>query len=209
MLDYEHSMHENLNPTSCQTYFIGHVSLYNVAITCLPAGTPCTTPALMVATDIQQKFHIVRVGLLIGNGSGVLSAFDHIQLGDEVVSKPTGDNVGVLQFKHTRSNPNPNCFSCPFLPTPAKKLFFAYLCDAFSKSLLLAHLYFARPIHLDTDALGIAKAGIILQQQDNVCKGSDSAMRVWELPRTDYLHSVPFWSRSMSPGKQNYAISNQ
>jgi hypothetical protein len=55
-------------------------------------------------------------------------------------------------------------FSGPFLPTLAMKWSFAELRNAFTKAPVLAHFNPARPISLETDALGFAMAGIFSQQ---------------------------------------------
>jgi hypothetical protein len=66
---------------------------------CLPTGAPGATPAATVATDIQRTFTGVRVGLLVGVGSGTLSSANDIRVGDIVVSEPTGDTGGVIQYE--------------------------------------------------------------------------------------------------------------
>jgi hypothetical protein len=102
-------------------------------------------------------------------------------------------------------------FSGPFLPTPVIKRSFAELHDAFTKALVLAHFDPARPICLETDASGFAIAGIISQQQDNVCEGANGAVRATGKGRTNkgHWHLVAFWSRSMSPAERNYAVGDQ
>ncbi len=62
-----------------------------------------------------------------------------------------------------------------FLPTLAMKLFFADLCDAFTKVPVLGHFDPAWWLCLKTDASGFAIFDIILQQQNDVCKGADGA----------------------------------
>jgi hypothetical protein len=47
---------------------------------------------------MQHTFRDLRVGLLVGVGSGAPSAADDIRLGDVVVSRPTDDTGGVVQF---------------------------------------------------------------------------------------------------------------
>jgi hypothetical protein len=102
------------------------------------------------------------------------------------------------------------CFLGPFLPTPAMKRSFAELQDVFMKVPVLAHFDLARPICLEMDALGFAIAGIILQQRDEVRSSAEGTARGAK-GRTNkgQWHPVAYWSRSMSPAEQNYAVGNQ
>ncbi len=52
----------------------------------------------------------------------------------------------------------------PFLPTTVMKLSFAQLLNAFTQAFMLAHFNLAKPVHLETDTLGFAIAGITSQQ---------------------------------------------
>jgi hypothetical protein len=52
---------------------------------------------------------------------------------------------------------------------------YAELCDAFTKAPVLAHFDPAKPICQETDTLGFAITGIILQQQDKVCGNAEGA----------------------------------
>jgi hypothetical protein len=54
---------------------------------------------------------------------------------------------------------------------------FAELCDAFTKPPVLAHFDPAKSSRVETNALGFAIAGIISQQQDEVCGGTEGAKR--------------------------------
>ncbi len=102
-------------------------------------------------------------------------------------------------------------FLGPFLPTLAMKPSFAEHRDAFTKALVFAHFDPARPIRLETDASGFAIAGIISQQQDDVCEGADGTARATGkgCVNKGHWHPVAFWSRSMSPAERNYAIGDQ
>ncbi len=102
-------------------------------------------------------------------------------------------------------------FSGPFLPTPAMKWSFTELCSAFMKAPVLAHFDPARPMRIKTDALGFAIAGIISQQQDDVCEGADGAACAMGKGHANkgHWHPVAFWSRSMSPAERNYAVDDQ
>jgi nucleoside phosphorylase len=98
MLDVEHGMPESRGDADSNTYFLGSVGRHNVVIACLPAGAPGAEPAATVAANMQRTFRHLRVGLLVGVGSGAPSAADDIRLGDVVVSKPTNGTGGVVQF---------------------------------------------------------------------------------------------------------------
>ncbi len=103
-------------------------------------------------------------------------------------------------------------FSGPFPPIPAMKRSFAELRDAFTKAPVLAHFDMAKLICLETDASGYAIAGIILQQQDEVFGGAEGTVCNTKGNKSagkGYRHHIAFWSRSMSPAEQNYAIGDQ
>jgi hypothetical protein len=89
------------------------------------------------------------------------------------------------------------CILGPFLPTLVMKWSFMELHNAFTKAPVLAHFDPAKPIRLETNASGIAIAGIISQQQAEVrgsvevtvrgVKGQKSAIKGNWRP-------VAFWS---------------
>jgi hypothetical protein len=87
-------------------YFIGGVGLHNVVIASLPAGVPGAASAVTVAADMQRTFPRVRVGLLVGDGSGAPGASDDadVRLGDVVISKPTDETGGVIEFARMPEN---------------------------------------------------------------------------------------------------------
>jgi nucleoside phosphorylase len=69
---------------------------HNVVITTMPETG--THKAATVATQLLNDFPSIRFGLLVGIGGGIPSADVDIRLGDVVVSKPTGNSRGVIQF---------------------------------------------------------------------------------------------------------------
>ncbi|RHZ58035.1 hypothetical protein CDV55_101617 [Aspergillus turcosus] len=80
MLDETHAK----LPQSAQdpnTYSLGAIQGHNVVIACLPAG----------------------FGLMVGIGGGVPSKSADIQLGDVVISKPTGHYSGVMQYDYSKT----------------------------------------------------------------------------------------------------------
>src|ERR1700727_2318514 len=97
MLD---EIHPNL-PTSSNdqnTYVLGKIHAHNVVIACLPSGVYGTTSAATVANQMLFTFKSIRFGLMVGIGGGAPSKEADIRLGDVVVSKPTGDFGGVVQY---------------------------------------------------------------------------------------------------------------
>src|SRR3984957_10142028 len=97
MLD---EIHPDL-PTSSNdqnTYVVGRIHAHNVVIACLPSGVYGTTSAAIVATQMLFTFRSIRFGLMVGIGGGVPNKEADIRLGDVVVSEPTGDFGGVVQY---------------------------------------------------------------------------------------------------------------
>ena len=93
-------IHLNL-PTSSNdqnTYVLGTIDAHNVVIACLPSGIYGTTSAAIVANQMRFTFPAIRFGLMVGIGGGVPTKEADIRLGDVVVSKPTGDFGGVVQY---------------------------------------------------------------------------------------------------------------
>lgn len=78
-------------------YTVGRVGVHNVVIACLPAGLMGNGPAAIVANNMQRSFPI-KFGLMVGVGGGVWSKKNDIRLGDIVVSQPTGNHGGVVQW---------------------------------------------------------------------------------------------------------------
>ncbi|KAN0087004.1 WD40-repeat-containing domain protein [Elaphomyces granulatus] len=97
MLD---EIHPNL-PTSSNdqnTYALGKIHGHNVVIACLPSGVYGTISATTVANQMLFTFRSIRFGLMVGIGGGVPTKEADIRLGDVVVSKPTGEFGGVVQY---------------------------------------------------------------------------------------------------------------
>src|ERR1700727_1918001 len=102
MLD---DIHPNL-PTSSNdqnTYVLGKIHAHNVVIACLPSGVYGTTSAATVANQMLCTFRSIRFGLMVGIGGSVPTKKADIRLGDVVVSKPTEDFGGVVQYDFGRT----------------------------------------------------------------------------------------------------------
>jgi nucleoside phosphorylase len=95
MLDEEHP---RLPPASGDDndYTFGKIGVHGVVIACLP-GVMGTTSASAVARDMMRSFPI-KIGLMVGICGGVWSEDQDVRLGDVVVSKPTGQHGGVVQW---------------------------------------------------------------------------------------------------------------
>jgi nucleoside phosphorylase len=102
MLDADHGVPASRSTADCNTYFLGSIGAHNVVIACLPSGVQGATPAATVATDMQHTFRGVRVGLFVGVSSGSPSDEDDVRLGDVVISRPTNDAGGVIQYLRER-----------------------------------------------------------------------------------------------------------
>ncbi|KAF7136772.1 hypothetical protein CNMCM5793_006241 [Aspergillus hiratsukae] len=90
-------------PGDENTYIAGRVGSHNVIIACLPAGVYGTTSAATVASQMRLTFKSIRFGLMVGIAGGVPSADHDIRLGDVVVSRPTRDSGGVIQYDYGKT----------------------------------------------------------------------------------------------------------
>jgi nucleoside phosphorylase len=95
MLDEEHP---RLRPAAGDDndYTFGKIGDHYVVVACLP-GDMGTSSATSVATHMMRSFPI-KIGLMVGICGGVPSEEHDIRLGDVVVSKPTGQHGGVVQW---------------------------------------------------------------------------------------------------------------
>jgi hypothetical protein len=98
MLDMEHGRPAERSAADSNNYYLGSIGGHNVVIACLPLGSPGTSSAATVAMHMQRTFTGIRIGLLVGVGSGAPSAADDIRLGDVVFSTPNSSSGGVIQY---------------------------------------------------------------------------------------------------------------
>lgn len=96
MLDEEHPDLPH-HPNDDNIYTLGRIGHHNVVIACLPTGRYGTASAATVAIRMQAKFPSLRFGLMVGVGGGVPGTTD-LRLGDVVVSQPSGEHGGVVQY---------------------------------------------------------------------------------------------------------------
>lgn len=106
MLDEEHEDLDGQDPGDHNAYTLGCVDGHNVVMACLPAGKYGTETAATVAKDMLRTFKSLRFGLLVGIGGGVPTNECDIRLGDVVVSQPSKQDGGVLQYDVGKALPN-------------------------------------------------------------------------------------------------------
>ncbi|KAG2421579.1 hypothetical protein HFD88_005554 [Aspergillus terreus] len=89
-------------PTDRNAYTLGSMYGHNIAIACLQSGVYGTTSAASVAAQMKQTFPSIEFGLIVGVGGGVPRTAD-VRLGDVVVSTPTGQFGGIIQYDYGKS----------------------------------------------------------------------------------------------------------
>ncbi|KAF3181941.1 hypothetical protein TWF106_010750 [Orbilia oligospora] len=85
-------------PDDDNSYILGSVAHHNVVIVCLPAGGYGTINATAAAARLKASFPSIEHYLMVGIGGGVPDNDADIRLGDIVVSIPTTDLPGVVQY---------------------------------------------------------------------------------------------------------------
>src|ERR1700722_1446745 len=100
MLDEEHLLPENFgtDENDQNLYTFGRIGSHNVVFSCMNAGQYGTVSAAWAAARLTTKFLSLSFGLLVGIGGGVPSDNADIRLGDVVISSPTGQLGGVVQY---------------------------------------------------------------------------------------------------------------
>ncbi|RFU72758.1 ankyrin repeat-containing [Trichoderma arundinaceum] len=93
-------------PSDDNAYILGKIFAHNVVIACLPSGVYGTTSATAVATQMRSTFKSIRFFLMVGIGGGAPGKNEDIRLGDVVVSKPTRDLGGVVQYDYGKAMSN-------------------------------------------------------------------------------------------------------
>ncbi|KAF9877062.1 ceramide glucosyltransferase [Colletotrichum karsti] len=96
MLDHRHPDIPNMKPVNdTNAYTLGSIGKHNIVIACLPKGQVGTVSAANVASRMISTFPSIKFGLMVGIGGGIPSK---VRLGDVVVSTPTGQHPGVVQW---------------------------------------------------------------------------------------------------------------
>lgn len=91
------------DPNDQNTYTLGRINNHDIVIACLPFGVYGTISASIVASQIQHTFKSILYSLMVGIGGGVPSKEADIRLGDVVVSRPTRDFGGVIQYDYGKT----------------------------------------------------------------------------------------------------------
>ncbi|KAK4069154.1 hypothetical protein Trihar35433_5733 [Trichoderma harzianum] len=94
MLDQKHPDLPSL-ANDDNAYTLGSIGGHNIVIACLPKGRYGTNSAATIATKMLSSFPSIKFGLLVGIGGGIPSK---VRLGDVVVSTPTDEYPGVVQW---------------------------------------------------------------------------------------------------------------
>lgn len=97
-LDEKHKGPDYVSPHDNNDYALGKIGRHNVVIAARPFGEYGLSSAAGVTRDMLQSFPNVRIGLLVGIGSGAPSPSHDIRLGDVVVGVPSNGNGGVIQY---------------------------------------------------------------------------------------------------------------
>ena len=107
MLDERHGVLPQ-DPDDDNSYVLGRIGQHNIVIASLPDGETDTNAAAHVATQMRRSYKEIRFGLMVGIGGGVpnLQTGRDIRLGDIVVSRPTNQHGGVLQYDYGTTKPD-------------------------------------------------------------------------------------------------------
>ncbi|KAF4855885.1 Kinesin light chain [Colletotrichum siamense] len=99
MMDEEYAQLPS-QTTDSNVYSYGRIGVHNIVVACLPSGQMGTNSAATVASQMKSSFPSLRFGLLVGIGGGVPNVEENvdIRLGDVVVSQPSGQYGGVIQY---------------------------------------------------------------------------------------------------------------
>lgn len=94
MLDQTHGRLPKA-PNDPNSYILGSIGDHNIVIACLPKGKTGANSAATVASHMVNTFPVIRFGLIVGIGGGIPPK---VRLGDVVVSVPTDQYPGVVQW---------------------------------------------------------------------------------------------------------------
>lgn len=99
MLDEEHERLPQ-QPADHNVYSLGSIGGHNAVVAGL--HQPGNDPAATVVAQMRMTFPNLRFGFLVGIGGGVPVRTDNgpISLGDVVVSKPSGEHSGAIQYDY-------------------------------------------------------------------------------------------------------------
>ncbi|KAH8424929.1 uncharacterized protein LDX57_002675 [Aspergillus melleus] len=98
MLDEEYGPLDEQDELDTNSYTLGRVGKHSVVIVCVGGQGRGTTPATATAIHMMRTFPALRTALAISIGGAIPSPEDDMCLGDVVVSYPTDECGGILQF---------------------------------------------------------------------------------------------------------------
>ncbi|KAF7122777.1 hypothetical protein CNMCM5793_000887 [Aspergillus hiratsukae] len=90
-------------PSDENSYIFGDIQGHNIVNVCLPLGICGTNSAAVSVAQMKTTFPSIRYALVVGIGGGAPSVEHDIRLGDVVVSKPTADHGGVIQYDYGKA----------------------------------------------------------------------------------------------------------
>lgn len=96
MLDEKHAPLRSKPKHDENSYLLGRIGEHYITIACLPEYN--NNRAAIAAKSMQSTFPNLRFGVLVGIGGGVPCGENDIRLGDIVVSLPTEQGGGVIQY---------------------------------------------------------------------------------------------------------------
>ncbi|RPA74658.1 purine and uridine phosphorylase [Ascobolus immersus RN42] len=96
MLDERHEPPQTHDEYDENIYELGTIWRHKVVITCLPRGG--LSPATRCVERFSRAFRKIRCWFMVGIGGGVPGGKVDIRLGDVVVSVPSDDSSGIIQF---------------------------------------------------------------------------------------------------------------
>jgi nucleoside phosphorylase len=105
MLDEEHADPHYKSPPEDTLYTFGRIGEHTVVITCLPVGETNNSMAAVMATRMKATFTSIKFSLLVGVGGGVPGPEADIRLGDVIISQPSGQDGGVVQYDYGKAVP--------------------------------------------------------------------------------------------------------
>jgi nucleoside phosphorylase len=117
-LDKEHGRPKERSPNDDNDYTLGEIGGHNVTIADLPDGEYGISSATSVARDMLHSFPNIRIGLMVGIGSGAPSQKHDIRLGDVVVSASRDGHGGVFQYDFGKTVQGLSFRSTGFLNQP-------------------------------------------------------------------------------------------
>ncbi|KAK6497864.1 hypothetical protein TWF481_012263 [Arthrobotrys musiformis] len=105
MLDTEYKEISFTPQLQRNSYTLGRIGYHNVVVTAMHGIG--NNYAAAVVTQLTNDFKSVQFGLLVGMGGGIPNLpQDDIRLGDVVVSKPTKEFGGAVQFDRGKTHPD-------------------------------------------------------------------------------------------------------